>query len=471
MDGIKRRRSLRIPAKASVWYIASSAFARSISVVGTPIFTRLLDAEEYGIFPRYMTYFSLVSVIATLELSGGVILRGLQKFEDKSDGFISSAVGLTSCVWAVISLLLFTFSAIFGDFIGLGRGFILVMLVHILLNAIISIYTAEAKFRYKYRLVALVNIATSVLTPAVSVLFIAAFGSGGYGRIYAAVLSAGAVALPFLYIIFKRSKRLYDGDVWRFLLRFNLPLLPHYLFSSVIIRIGEVALSHLHGTAALAKYSVAMSVGLSLTVITNGLLSALSPWVLRRIRAGEIGRMRSLLFYSTALLSLIALLILSIVPETIRIIAPPEYHECLFAVYPLALSVVPSFLSSAVVSGELYYERSGVTSIPTVVAGVVAVVLTLLLSPIIDYRLVAVFVPIAYSVSCLLNCYIFRRMSGEAPVDLRSCSLVYLFTVGYAMLSFSLRGYLIARLLLAVPLLFPLYKIGRRIYGEVQEAA
>ena len=471
MDGVKRRGGLRVPAKASVWYIASSAFARSVSVVGTPIFTRLLNAQEYGIFPRYMTYFSLISVIATLELSGGVILRGLQKFGAKSDEFISAAVGLTSCVWGIISLLLFTFSAIFGDFIGLGNGFIIVMLVHVLLNAIISIYTAEAKFRYKYRLVALTNIITAILTPAVSVLLILFLESGGYDRIYAAVLSAAVISLPFLYIIFKRSKRLYDREIWRFLLRFNLPLLPHYLFSSVIIRIGEVALSHLHGTAALAKYSVAMSVGLSLTVITNGLLSALSPWVLRRIRAGEILRVRSLLLSATTLLSIIALLILSIVPETIRIIAPPEYHECLFAVYPLALSVVPSFLSSAVVSGELYYERSGVTSIPTVVAGVLAVVLTLRLSPIIDYRLVAVFVPVAYLVSCFLNCYIFRRMSGEAPVNLPRFLLVYLFAVGYAMLSFSLRGYFIFRMLLVVPLLFPLYKIGRRIYGEVRETA
>ena len=379
MDEARRRNIIRVPAKASIWYIASSAVARSVSVVGTPIFTRLLSAKEYGIFPQYTTYLSLFSVVATLELSGGVILRGLQKFEERRSEFISCAIGLLALVWALISAAILSFSAIFGDFTGLGGGLLSLMLFHVLLNAIISVYTSEARFSYKYRAVAATNITVAILTPLVAVLLIRAFSLGGVGRIYASLFSATVVALPFLFIIFKRSKRIYDNEIWRFLLRFSLPFLPHYLSAAIIIRIGEVMLSKVHGSEALAKYSVAMSVGLSLSVITNGLLSALSPWMLRRVRAGEIWRSRSLLFLATRGLSIVTLLVLSIVPETIRIVAPPEYHDCLFAVYPLALSVIPTFLSNAIVAGEMYFERSAATSLPTVVAAIVTVALTTLL--------------------------------------------------------------------------------------------
>ena len=469
MDGVKRRTGLRIPAKASIWYIASSAFARSVSVVGTPIFTRLLSAREYGIFPQYATFLSLLSAVVTLEVAGGAILRGLQKFGNKKEEFTSCAVGLIFVIWAVISLLLFTFSAIFGEFTGLGNRIFSVMLVHILLNAIISVYTAEARFSYKYKAVAITNIAVALLTPALSVLLIAGLSLGGEGRIYASLLSAVAVALPFLFIIFRRSHRIYDGEIWRFLLKFSLPLLPHYLSALVIIRIGEVALSRLHGSEALAKYSVAMSVGLSLSVITNGLLSALSPWILRRVRAGEFDRSRSVLLLATRGLSLLTLAILAIVPETVRIVAPAEYRDCHFAVYPLALSVLPSFLSSAVVAGEMYFERSGMTSLPTVAAAAVTVILTLALSPFTDYRAVAIFVPVAYVITCALNCLVFKKISGETPIFIRRSAFYYALTVLYAFLLFAFRGSVAMRAILILPLIFPLFHTARRLYSIIKE--
>ena len=89
-----RKISLRVPAKASMWYTASSILSKGISALCTPIFTRLLTPSEYGLYPLYNTWLSVVTVIVTLELTGGVIYRGLQKFEDKKDEFISSAFGL-----------------------------------------------------------------------------------------------------------------------------------------------------------------------------------------------------------------------------------------------------------------------------------------------------------------------------------------------------------------------------------------
>ncbi len=469
MDVVKKRAVFRIPAKASIWYIVSSALARSVSVLGTPIFTRLLSAGEYGIFPQYTTYLSLFSVVVTLELSGGVVLRGIQKFEKRKDEFISCTVGLIIVVWVVISAAVLLFSAIFGDFTGLGIRLVTVMLFHILINAIVSVYTAEARFTYKYRSVAITNIAVAILTPLIAIIFIAVFSFGGAGRIYASLLSTTAIAVPFLFIIFGRSKRVYDPQIWGFLLRFCIPLLPHYLSAAIIIRSGEVALSRIHGSEALAKYSVAMSLGLSLSVITNGLLSALSPWMLRRVRVGEIERSQNLLFLATRVLSLVTLLILSIVPETIRIIAPPEYQECLFAVYPLALSVVPTFLSNAIVSGEMYFERSGMTSLPTVAAAVLTVTLTVFFSPFIDYRLIAVFLPIAYILMCALNCLIFKKMSGQVPILGGKTILIYSLTVGYAFLIFAFRNSFSIRLLLVSPLLLPLFFAAKEIFLTIRE--
>lgn len=469
MDGVRRQGRLRVPARASLWYIASSAVARSVSVVGTPIFTRLLTPAEYGVFPQYMTYFSLFSAVATLELSGSVILRGMQRFADGRDRLVSGAVGLCATVWAVFSLGYFALAAAVGELTGLGAGMAAVMLLHVLLNAIISIYTTRLRYEYKYRAVAAVNITSALLSPLLAITMISLTGAGGRARPIAAAVSAGVIALPFLFIILRRSRRVYDGEVWKFLLKFNLPLLPHYLSAAAILRIGEVVLARVHGSAALARYSVAMSVGLSLTVITNGMLSALSPWMLRRVEAGRISESRSLLWQATRLLSLICLLVLTVVPETIRIVSPPEYHDALFAVYPLALSVIPTFLSNAIAAGEMYYERSAMTSVPTVISALVCVGLTLLLIPYTDYRLTAVLLLVAYLVMCALNCLLFHRLSGERAIYYGRTALLLVGTVVYAGLIFALRDSFPARMVLTLPPLLLLIPTGRGLYARVRE--
>ena len=469
MDNAKRRTRLRVPAKASVWYIASSALARSIGVAGTPIFTRLLSAEEYGLFPHYNTWLSLIAVVATLELSGSVIFRGLQRFESRKAEFISATIGLCFAVCSFICLLFFTIIGIFGNFTSFNTGLFVLMFAHIILNAVVAIYTGGCRYEYRYRTVAVTNIVTAVVTPLVSVALILFSPLRAEARIIAQALVALLLAVPFLVKILRRSRRLYDGEIWRFLLKFNIPLLPHYLSAAVILRIGEVMLGIVYGNEALAKYSVAMSIGLSLTVITNGLLSALSPWLIRKIRDGKYETARELLYSSTLLLSFVCLCILAVAPETIRIVTPPEYYECLPAVFPLALSVVPTFLSQAVVSGEMYFERSVISSLPTVVSAVIGSLLTVFLLPRLDYRFVSVFVLLSYATMCALNCVIFKKMSGERPIYTTKTALVLLLTALYAALLLSLREYTVIRIIAVLPVLPPLFSVGRELWVKVKE--
>ena len=112
LENIKDSSRLRVPAKASLWHISSSILARGIGVAVTPIFTRLLTPEEYGLYPLYNTWIGIISVIITLELTGAVIYRGLQKFSEKKDEFISVTLGLFLTVFIGFCTLYFAFSSI-----------------------------------------------------------------------------------------------------------------------------------------------------------------------------------------------------------------------------------------------------------------------------------------------------------------------------------------------------------------------
>ena len=81
--------------KASIWFLICSFMQKGISVITTPIFTRLLTSSEYGQYNEFNSWLGIVGVIITLWIFNGVYTQGLVKFEDQRDRFSSTLQGLT----------------------------------------------------------------------------------------------------------------------------------------------------------------------------------------------------------------------------------------------------------------------------------------------------------------------------------------------------------------------------------------
>ena len=70
---------LRTPVRASFGFTAVGMAARAVSVLTTPIFTRLLVPGEYGLYTLYMSWLGLLTPFVTWNMQGGGLYRGLQK--------------------------------------------------------------------------------------------------------------------------------------------------------------------------------------------------------------------------------------------------------------------------------------------------------------------------------------------------------------------------------------------------------
>ena len=465
----RKTHALRLPARASLWYITAAMLGRGIGVFGTPVFTRLLSATEYGLYPLYNTWLGIATVFVTLEITGASLTRGLQKYEDKRGEFLSAALGLISTVFIIICALCLLAHKQINLITGLSTPILVLMLVQIYINAIINLYTAGARYSYSYKRVAAINTAAAFLSPIFSVGVITLTRYKSEGRIIGGLIATALIALPLFIVITTGSRRLINLKAWRYLLTMALPLLPHYIASTAILRVGEITVGRVHGTEALGKYSVAISLGLSLSIITGGLISAVGPWLLRHIRQGDFERIRVVLVLLTKGLCLFALLILSVVPETIKILTPPEYHGALLAVYPLVLSSVPTFLSSTLTQGQAFYERTYLSSIPAIISAATSAVLSLLLLPRIDYRFVSLIVLLSYIILFALHSLVFKRLSGKSVIDLKRVGRVYLLTVAYAALLSAMRDYTLVRLVLAIPLLPLLLSVALEALKIIKE--
>ena len=166
---------------------------------------------------------------------------------------------------------------------------------------------------------------------------------------------------------------------------------------------------------------------------------------------------------------MLSLFILAFAPEVIKILTPEDFHSALPAVYPLEIAVVPMFISGVLSAGEMYFEKSGISAVPTVIAATVGALLCVAILPKTDYRFAGIFALLSYVILAILNSLIFKKLSGESPIKVRSTLKIFLLTLGYALILFLFRDVVASRIILMLPLAPTLFILARQIFKEIKE--
>ena len=79
MDSINKK-----TLKAGTWYIICTFLSKGIVFLTTPVFTRVLDTQEYGITSTYNSWLSFFTVISTLDLYSCIQISRID-YEDKKE--------------------------------------------------------------------------------------------------------------------------------------------------------------------------------------------------------------------------------------------------------------------------------------------------------------------------------------------------------------------------------------------------
>ena len=84
--------------KASAAFLVASVLSSGISYLVTPIYTRLLSAEEYGQTALFLTWLQIFGIIAMFCLSSGVYNNGMMDYYEKRDEYAFSMLILSNVI-------------------------------------------------------------------------------------------------------------------------------------------------------------------------------------------------------------------------------------------------------------------------------------------------------------------------------------------------------------------------------------
>ena len=259
--------------------------------------------------------------------------------------------------------------------LSLNRQLVILLSLQTLFDSTIFLYLSVARFYYRSGVALSITLTEAILSPLLSLFLIYFFKLGYYGRILGALLPSGIICIFILFsTIFKTRSRVNYSQV-KSIIKEGTQLFPSSIVGAFSGQFDRLIIAYLLGHGAIAKYSVAHSVGVGLFFVLTAISSALVPWILRRISLGEEERIFGVLKTLTVCISGATLFLVALAPEAITLIATREYAIASFAVAPIALSAIPTLfitVSSTVITQSGFGKLLFLSKIFALGAGIIS---------------------------------------------------------------------------------------------------
>lgn len=443
-------KNLNVQARASVFYIFSNLLSKGFVFIFTPIFARILSAEALGIYSLYVSWLGIFTVISTLEMHGNITYRALLTF-DSDESFLSTAFISVGSISSVLLFIYILFRDSFNAITGLTTPLTVIMLLQIFLNASEGFIFAKKRFSYNYKWVCTLNIIMGIITPILSIILIYFFDLSYLSRILSPLFVSVAFILPHT-LHFLGKGRIFNKKIYRHLFALSIPMLPHFIFLSLMANGDKIIISHILGSEAVGTYSIAYSVAYILMPLTQGASSSLFPWLTRHSGKECKSDVKVAFDYILPFSMLLAGAFLLITPELYLFVGGEKFKDGLASVYPLSLSVIFLFLSNLISSVNACHKKRYVV-ISTLISFLVGASCVLPLVNALGIIGGAIASLLAYITLFSLNLYFSYKSLGFLMIN-RGTLIVTLLLIGiYAPISFISRTSLPLRIILLVILI------------------
>ncbi len=460
------------PVLASIVYIFIVFVQSGISFITTPIFTRLLNVEEYGMTSLYSSWYNIAIILLTLNLYCGVYNNGLLDFKDNRDKFTSSILSISIFNTIFIFFIYLLFCNKLNQLIGLPSILIIFMFIHILVTPAINLYITKEKFEYKWVWPLIITLFVSILNPICGLIGIKLFPlSKGIAKIIFFYLPSIVVYFGFLIYLLVKGKCFFSKKYWKYALSFNIPLIPHYLANVLLAQSDRIMISKFFedGISLVGIYGLAYTVATLLQYILNGINGAWIPFTYKKMQANKICDINKYSNYIVIGASVILNLLIIITPELINILAPNSYLDAIWYVPPIALGLYFFFVASLFSNIEFYYKKNIYVMIGSVITAIINIVLNLIFIPIFGSIAAAYTTLIGYIFFAIFH-YIFYRKIDKRPIyNIKSMSIVSFINVILITIIMCLYKYIIIRYSLVLIIIVYLILNRKKIISIVRK--
>ena len=405
---------------AGIWYTVGNMLIKGINFLSLPLFSRLLNTEEFGIYNVFVSYEAILYVII-----GMAIHSSIRSANIKFKGNINEYTSSVSIIYLVNAMIMLFIALIFNKqlskLLAFDKLIIVLLIFYSLGSALLSLYNNYISLEYSYKKYLLVSFFNSVGNVCISLVVILTIfkKKRDIGRIVGATSTICILAFFILCIMYKKAKPKINKSYWKFAVKYSIPIVPHGISQVLLAQFDRIMIRSIVGNAAAGIYSLAGNIMLILTIITDSISTAWSTWFYDQISENRIEsinkRAKQLSFFFVVL----TVGLLTISPELIIILGGKEYSAGQYVAIPMIVDAFILFIYNIIVSSEYYKNKTTYIMLGTMVAMVINLITNYVF--ISKYGFIAAAYTTLFSYMCylILHIVISHKVVGFFVLELK----------------------------------------------------
>ena len=409
--------------KSGIWYTAANFLTKSIGFITTPIFTRLMTHDEFGLYNNFTSWTSTLTILVTLNLTSTFISARFE-FEDDFDGYISSVMTMSFLSTAIWTLAINLFPGWFAGWTGVEHRYLNIMMAYLLFHTAIEMFQTRERYYFKYKISVLISMLVAVGGSLLSVALVLFMEDRLAGRIIGHSVVPIIVGLVLLIYIYYKGREV-NLAYWKYALPICAPFIPHLLSLTLLNSVDRIMITRICGASDNALYSLAYNCGTIITLLVTSLNTAFAPWLGEKLKEDKLGEIRSVSEKYVLLFVFMAAGIMLAVPEVLTIMGGRSYMAAMYVMPPVAFGCVCQFIYIMHVNIEQFKKKTVGMAIASASAAGLNYVLNALLIPRFGYIAAAYTTLVSFMWLAFAHMFLVRRI-GYADVYNRKLIMLVL---------------------------------------------
>ena len=364
-----------VQVRASGWFLICIIIQKSVSIISTPIFTRLMDAASYGQYSVFCSWMSIFTVVVSLNLYAGVYTQGLIKFDQDRSIFSSSLQFLSlilSLLWCLVYLVL---KERINGLLGFTTIQMIAMFILIWTSSAYNFWATEERVCSRYRNLVRLTIVTSTAKLVLGVVFVIGIDDKVSARILSILVVEVICFTPLFFKQVLKGRILFSREYWSYSIRYSLVLIPHYLSQTVLNSADSIMIGRMIGEKEAGIYGLAYSLGMLMMIINTALMQSISPWLYSKIKEKKYTAIPPIAYSSIIFVAVLNVLLILIAPELVHLFAPSEYYDAIWIIPPVAMSAFFIYCYDLFAKFAFYYEKTLLIMIPSCIVAILNIIL------------------------------------------------------------------------------------------------
>jgi O-antigen/teichoic acid export membrane protein len=430
---ISKFKNFPLGVRAGIWFAFLQYAQQAIIILATPIFTRIMPSEEYGLINVYNTWQSLLSIILTLKLSASIYQLQMVEYKDDKDNLTASLVTISNIILIIASVAFLLFGSFFSIVLTLPSEMLYIMMGDIWSQMIISFWLTRNKFEYKYQICLIVVLSNCFFRTISSIILVyMASNNQAVYKVLGNLIPELIYAVCILILIYRKGKKRFVVKYWYEAIKFNVVIVPSYSSDMLLSSSDRLMINGFCPRSDVALYSLAYSCAHLAQLFYAAINWVYTPYAYRKLEEKNYAELRSTANLITLLMAVLTGLLVAFAPEAIAVFAPSSYYEAIWVIPPAACGIFLTLIYSFFTNTEYFYKKNVFITTATIIGAAANILLNWLLIPVYGYLVASYTTVLGYLIITLLHYFFYNRIKPSFIYDVKTLVLItsalYLFS-------------------------------------------